>query len=76
MGMNYKEKLVLVPHGFVCDKCGTEHKDEELHDPVYLKNNFGYHSDHDGETVEAYVCEECFYEIMKGIKGAMWEIYG
>lgn len=74
MSIHYKEEIVKVPNGFKCDKCGLEY--DNYHDPVQLRHEFGYYSDHDLKIVEAYVCENCFYDIVKNIADAKWDTYG
>ena len=74
MGVNYQEEAIWISNGFKCDKCGIEYTND--HDPVKLSHEFGYFSEHDLQTVEAYVCEGCFYNIIKDINGAVWDKYG
>jgi len=73
MGIIYKKVEAEEPNGFKCDKCGLEY--DNNYDPIRLYHDFGYYSDHDLKTVEAYVCEKCFYDIVKNIADAEWGIY-
>ena len=71
MPVRYKEGVVPLFNGMICDVCGKE--DLVGIGDFVLRYTFGYGSLIDGDSVEAAVCDICLEKIIReSIPNAQW----
>ncbi len=58
-----KKQETEVVVGMKCDVCGKV--DENGFNDFVLRHTFGFDSAHDMESVEAAICDDCLYDLIK-----------
>lgn len=69
MGKLTKKKTIIIEkeYGFCCDRCGEiiDYSNSTRTDSFKIDYSFGYGTEYDGDSIVAYICDNCLIDIVK-----------